>query len=224
MSKESRLDQFLMNMNIIAHRGFWIDPVEKNTLKAFTRALKNGFGVETDFRDYQGQLVISHDIPKASSVLAQQFVDLYKEYPVLAPIAINIKADGLHDLIKKVIEDSCMKNYFVFDMAIPDMFGYFSLNIEVFTRISEYEINPVLINQCSGVWLDSLGSNWYGLDNIRWLLEMNKKVAIVSPELHQRPHYEVWSMLKDNEFHKNSLLSLCTDYPKEAMEYFNVKN
>lgn len=213
-----------MNMNIIAHRGFWINPLEKNTLKAFTRALENGFGIETDFRDYHGQLVISHDIPTPSSVAAQQFVDLFKKYPVLAPMALNIKADGLHDLIKKVVNDSGMKNYFVFDMAIPDMFGYLSLNIEMFTRLSEYEINPVLMNQCSGIWLDAFGSNWYELDDVQRLLEMNKKVAIVSPELHQRPHYEIWNMLKKNELHKNSALSLCTDYPKEAMEYFNVKN
>jgi hypothetical protein len=35
-------------IKIIAHRGFWYKPEEKNTLAAFERALQNGFGIETD--------------------------------------------------------------------------------------------------------------------------------------------------------------------------------
>ena len=60
-------------LEIIAHRGLWQDtknPNDKsaqNTLKAFERAFEGGFGVETDLRDFAGQIVISHDIatPKA---------------------------------------------------------------------------------------------------------------------------------------------------------------
>jgi glycerophosphoryl diester phosphodiesterase len=34
---------------------------EQNTEAAFRRALENGFGIETDFRDCGGSLVVSHD-------------------------------------------------------------------------------------------------------------------------------------------------------------------
>ena len=47
------------NMKIIAHRGFWIKDSEKNTVKAFERALENGFGIETDLRDYNQKIVAS---------------------------------------------------------------------------------------------------------------------------------------------------------------------
>jgi glycerophosphoryl diester phosphodiesterase len=50
-------------MKIIAHRGMWFNKHEQNTLVAFERALENGFGIETDFRDFNGSLVISHDLP-----------------------------------------------------------------------------------------------------------------------------------------------------------------
>ena len=51
-------------MEIIAHRGFWRKKTDQNTIGAFKLALNNHFGIETDIRDQNGQLVISHDIPK----------------------------------------------------------------------------------------------------------------------------------------------------------------
>ena len=74
-------------MQLIAHRGFWLDPKEKNTEIAFSRALSHGFGIETDFRDLNGQLVISHDIPVIGAMSANQLIALYKACPVNAPLA-----------------------------------------------------------------------------------------------------------------------------------------
>jgi hypothetical protein len=42
----------------------------KKTLAAFERALQNGFGIETDFRDHNGKVVISHDPVTADSIVA----------------------------------------------------------------------------------------------------------------------------------------------------------
>ena len=54
-------------MKILAHRGFWADEEEKNTLSAFGKAFDSGFGIETDIRDRNGELVISHNPPDTSS-------------------------------------------------------------------------------------------------------------------------------------------------------------
>ena len=43
-------------MKIIAHRGYWLEQSEKNTLVAFERAMKCGYGFETDYRDYCGKI------------------------------------------------------------------------------------------------------------------------------------------------------------------------
>jgi hypothetical protein len=40
----------------------WFSENEQNTLIAFERALKNGFSIETDFRDLFRGLVISRDL------------------------------------------------------------------------------------------------------------------------------------------------------------------
>lgn len=69
-------------INIIAHRGYWLNPSEKNTTLAFSRALQYGFGIETDFRDFDGALVVSHDPPSASSMKISELVHLYQNHPV----------------------------------------------------------------------------------------------------------------------------------------------
>lgn len=207
-------------INIIAHRGYWLDIAEKNTSIASTRALENGFGIETDFRDFNGELVISHDIPVAGAMKASQFIDLYRKYPVSAPMALNIKSDGLYDLISQFITHAEFKSSFVFDMAVPDMRGYLKKSVPTFTRLSEYELHPVFFKDCRGVWLDAFEGEWYGADTISSLLNQEKKIAIVSPELHGRPCLALWALIRNHDFHRNELMSICTDLPMEAKEYF----
>ena len=209
-------------MQLIAHRGYWLDPNEKNTATAFSRALSCGFGIETDFRDLNGELVVCHGIPLSGTMSASEFAALYQSCPVKAPLALNIKSDGLQGLIGDLIKDSTFQNYFVFDMAVPDMRSYIGLGIPTFTRQSEYEIVPTLLSSCQGIWLDAFESTWYDLGVINAVLAQGKGVAIVSPELHGRSHMELWQWLKANSMHEHSLVSLCTDFPRQAQEFFNV--
>ena len=211
-------------MEIIAHRGYWVDSEEKNTVKAFTRALENGFGIETDFRDLNGELVVSHEIPSARAMKVAEFIEIYQAHPVSAPMALNIKSDGLHGLIDNFIADAKFKNVFVFDMAIPDMRGYLKNHIPTFTRLSEYEQYPAFLKDCEGVWLDAFESEWYGVEKINPLLNQKKKIAIVSPELHGRPHLALWELIRAHDFHRNDLMSICTDFPMQAKEYFYVQD
>lgn len=209
-------------MQIIAHRGFWLDPSEKNTSIAFARALENGFGIETDFRDLNGELVVSHDLPGDDAIPIREFIKIYTAACKDALMALNIKADGLQVLVRKMVEDAGMQNYFAFDMSVPDMRGYFYEGIPTFTRLSEYEQSASFLDKSAGVWLDSFDGEWYELPVINDLLEKNKQIAIVSPELHGRGHRELWDFIKENHLYKSALISLCTDFPLEAKEYFNV--
>jgi glycerophosphoryl diester phosphodiesterase len=92
-----------IQLKIISHRGYWINQSEKNSAIAFSRALEYGFGIETDLRDLNGQLVVSHDIPVYGAMKIEEFIDLYKMKPVSAPIALNIKSDGLYSLVKDLV-------------------------------------------------------------------------------------------------------------------------
>ena len=64
------------------------------------------------------------------------------------------------------------------------MIGYLELNMNVFARQSEYEPYPEFYDLIQGVWVDFFDNKWFDNKVIVEHLENNKKVCIVSPELH----------------------------------------
>lgn len=207
-------------MEIISHRGYWKNAAEKNKLVAFKNSFLINTGTETDFRDYKEELVISHDIPTAENISVRSFFELYKSFNNNACLAINIKADGLQKDLKRLIEEYDIENYFTFDMSIPDTIGYINENIKFYSRQSEYEPIPSFYKDTSGIWLDAFTSNWYGAGLIYSHLNNNKKVSIVSPELHKRPHFQFWEYLKKEKIHQEENVIICTDYPENAKAFF----
>jgi hypothetical protein len=207
-------------MKIIAHRGFWHDSDEQNTAAAFRRALECGFGIETDIRDYNGGVVISHDLPKAKSMSLSCFMDITREYE-LPCIALNVKADGLQRLVKDEIE--MCGDYFFFDMSVPDSIGYANESLRFFTRYSDIELTPPLLDEADGVWLDNFTSSELNTNALDDFLQAGKEVVLVSPELHQYDHSPYWEALKvyiESNPRINGVLGLCTDYPKNAEGFF----
>lgn len=210
-------------MEIISHRGYWKTIEEKNTKIAFERSFELGFGTETDIRDYEGKLVISHDIADSTCMKLEDFLELYIKYrnPNLT-LALNIKSDGLQTKLFEKLNAFDIENYFVFDMSIPDTVGYLNNKIPFFSRQSEYEKNPVFYENCSGIWIDSFVENWFNKEIVIDHLKNHKKVAIVSSELHKRDYKELWTFILSNEIHTIENSILCTDIAGEAKKYFNL--
>jgi hypothetical protein len=207
-------------MKIIAHRGMWFNKNEQNTLVAFERALKNGFGIETDFRDFNGSLVINHDLPQENSLKASIFFDLCNQYSSAGPHAINVKSDGLQMLLAQYLQIWCFEKYFIFDMSIPDTIGYLKSGLNVYSRVSEYEKFQNFDGKTAGIWLDAFEREWYSADDINSYHFADQSIAIVSPELHGRDYKSVWAMIKEIKIPQMNIM-LCTDLPLEAQEYFD---
>lgn len=208
-------------MKIISHRGYWLNASERNTPTAFDRSFKFGFGTETDIRDSMGRLVISHDMPSGKEQSLEEFLSSagnYGNHENPLPLALNIKAGGMAFLLAKKLSEYPQLDCFVFDMAVPDMRQYLDIGLPVFTRMSEVESLPAFLDRAEGVWLDALEGEWYDNKIIEDLIEMNKKVCIVSPELHGRPHMDCWQNLSEASF--TDQVILCTDYPMDALTYF----
>lgn len=206
-------------MIIISHRGFWIRATEKNTLKAFKNSTKFGFGTETDIRDFNSELVISHDVADKNSVKFNTMLEPFQSTNLL--LALNIKADGLLNLLQLSMNHYNIKNYFVFDMSIPDTLQYIKAGFNVFSRQSEYELQVPFYNDIKGIWLDAFKNIWYDADLIKKHLNNGKQVCIVSAELHNRDYLSHWKLIKSWDFIENNNLILCTDYPEEAKIFFN---
>jgi glycerophosphoryl diester phosphodiesterase len=209
-------------MIILSHRGYWKDISEKNTPAAFKRSFELGFGTEFDIRDYQGRLVISHDIAGPGSLPLDDFFDIYCAYDKRLFLAVNIKADGLQNLLLDSLKKFGIENYFVFDMSVPDALGYLKLGMKAFTRLSEYESVPSFYDESEGVWMDEFSSHWITAKSITSHLANGKKVAIVSPELHKRNHLPVWEDYRALVSSSDTInLMLCTDLPEEAKGCFH---
>jgi len=210
-------------MEILSHRGFWREAAEKNKLVAFTYSFSLGFGTETDVRDFDGELVISHDIPNGEEMRFRDFLELAElsQCDEKLPLALNIKADGLAQEISEELSRFPNLEVFFFDMAVPDMRAYFSTGLPVFTRMSEVELDPVWIEQSTGVWLDSFDSDWFDSNVILRILASGKAVCLVSPELHGRAHLPLWESISELKDHPR--LMICTDFPLEAKSYFRTE-
>jgi glycerophosphoryl diester phosphodiesterase len=208
-------------MKFLAHRGPWNTIEEKNSLQALSSAFALDIGIETDIRDSDGKLVISHDPPKVADGLdLEVLLQNYLKFPTRPLLALNIKADGLHAPLMSMLRRYSIDNFFVFDMSVPDTLGYQQLQIPFAARISEYELSNPLTRNAAWIWLDAFHSDWFDNALVEFWLDKQKKVAIVSPELHRRPHLPLWRRLKG--LGGRTPLYLCTDLLSEAKEFFDA--
>jgi len=203
-------------MQIISHRGYWLEKPERNQKIAFERSFDLGFGTETDVRDVAGRLVISHDMPDGSEMPLSDLLEIMAGRNL--PLAMNIKADGLLASLQAVFEHHGHSNWFAFDMAVPDMRSYLASDVCTYTRLSEVEPVPAWLNEADGIWLDSFGAEWYSSAQLAELLQQGKQVCVVSSELHSRDHLPLWRLLGDLQGAAN--LTLCTDLPEAARSFF----
>lgn len=204
-------------MRILAHRGAWSAPEEKNSADAIAQALQRGWGIETDIRDDRGRLVISHDIADGNALALEEVFRCYKELGADSFLALNIKADGIQQLLLEQTVRYDITNFAVFDMSVPEEVVYEAMNIPFLTRQSEIEPEPVLYAGAAGVWMDQWQEEWITGQIISRHTGNGKITGIISPEIHGMEHRRLWDIIKSVD---SDRILLCTDMPKEAEEYF----
>lgn len=210
-------------MKLLCHRGYWSDKSERNTLSSLVLAFQEGHGVETDIRDCNGSLVISHDMPLSHNALPlKQVLETYVKIGKQTMLALNVKADGLQESLKNLLAEYGVTQYVVFDMSVPDMLGYIRQEMPVAVRMSEYEDGQSMLDSVETVWLDGFHSDWYDLELMISLLESGKRIFVVSPELHGRTHLPLWNILREIPATYVHNIYLCTDFVSEALEIFDV--
>jgi hypothetical protein len=208
---------------ILAHRGIWSEPTEANSPLALTRALEAGFGIETDLRDMAGVLVVSHDPPSINAPGFAQLVLEWKKARLLDGrlLALNVKSDGLLNILDAANPAIANMAHFFFDMSFPELLKYSRAGKPVAVRISEYERCSLDVVRKLGVperyWLDGFNSDWWLEDPFVDQICRRGQVAIVSPEIHRRDPNAVWEWFAGMVSQGCDLL-ICTDRPIEILE------
>lgn len=208
-------------MEIISHRGYWLSSEEKNAPVAFHRSFNLGFGTETDVRDCAGKLLVSHDPPVGTEISLEDLLEIAgAAQPTLA---LNVKADGLASKIADVMRHFQYRNWFVFDMSIPDTRMQISAGNPTYVRYSEVEQTPAYLDNAVGIWLDAFETDDWRIPVGAEFLHKSKHVCLVSPELHKRPHLPFWTKLLHSDVTAHERLILCTDFPEQARDFFRGK-
>lgn len=200
-------------MEILAHRGVWQVRPEQNTHAALAAALDAGDGIETDLRDRDGEIVISHDMAGPDALLLRDLVALAAQGG--GSLALNVKADGLAaacGALVAPIVDRC----FFFDMATPDMQSWLLLGLPVFTRHSDVETHPVFYAEAAGVWMDEMLGPWITADDIARHLDRGKRVGIISGELYGRHPERLWEIARSL---RSPEVMICTDLPDACRRF-----
>ena len=208
-------------MKILAHRGYWNESIESNSPVALRTAIEKGYGFESDVRDYMGKMVISHNIADLTCQDAEEVFRWLHEFNDRYCFAINIKADGLKEILQNYFSKYNITNYFLFDMSVPQMVEFREMGLRYFTRQSEVEPEPCMYDDASGVWIDGFWStDWITKELLEKHISNGKEVCLVSPDLHGKTNYrEFWKKLKSDGIDLDKII-LCTDHPDEAKEFF----
>ncbi len=207
-------------MQIICHRGIWNTDKEKNSWVALKRAIDMGLGFETDIRDFNGKLYISHDPIKLFSqkLSLRKLFKYCQKHGYKGKMALNIKSDGIIEQCTKLLKQYKLSNFFFFDMSIPEL--YKNRDNNVYVGVSELSDGIVGID-AKGCWLDSFfNEDRINRDTLDKLTSKFKDIVIVSSELHRREYSNFWKMLKKSNLNDNYYL--CTDKPEEAIKFFDL--
>lgn len=168
--------------------------------------IDNKYGLEIDVRDSIGELVISHDSSSGNEITLNNYL---KHTDSKKLIAINIKSSEIENKLKQILQTNNITNYFTFDWSVPSLIKAIQIQLICAFRLSEYE--KEIIPNCSWAWLDAFHSIWYDETLLDSLKNKGLKIAIVSPELHNRKS----ELPKVKEIVKSGKVdAICTDLPE----------
>lgn len=205
-------------MRILAHRGLWPEAGGPNSLRALAGALDAGHGIELDVRDLGGSLIVSHDPPTSVLLTFDEVVATATRFAGV--LAVNVKADGLHDQLAAALDPLPEQQWFTFDHSVPDLRTALAHGIRCFTRQSDLEPVPTLVEHAAGVWIDGFERDWVAERTVAEHLEAGRQVCLVSPELHGRQHRQIWAEWARWPVATADEVMICTDFPNDAAEVF----
>lgn len=160
-----------------------------------------------------GEIVLSHN-PFEGGDKFKVWLDHFQHKTLI----LNVKEDGLEDLIVGMLSDRGISDYFFLDQPFPTLRKSLIASLPAALRLSEYE-NPINLEDLKPdwVWLDSFTGNWSYLErHSEWLRSGKVKLCVVSPELQGRDiGAEIERVAVQFEKSSTSIHAVCTKFPEQ---------
>lgn len=188
------------NYSLIAHGGLHNSTYQSNSLEALELALVKGYGISSEIRLFEGELVIQNetfDKPLPLSLLLKLW-----EKTTDQELALKIKMDGLAPILEEVFSNYLDRNdYFFYGMSTSEEMIYENHTLPLAYRVSEREPAVRFHSLPSRIWLDSLNpiellSSLGSQEQESFL----KRVYLVSPEIYKKDPTALWESLTNLNF------------------------
>ena len=173
-------------------------------------------GCEIDLRTFNGSLVLSHDILTPGELFSS-WIRRYSHKLLI----LNIKEEGIEDLLLPYLPFLQRINYFLLDQSFPYLKKHTEYLISAL-RVSNLESPPphnTLVTGAHWYWLDNFASTPHTPDFIYSLSNQNKKTCLVSPELHGYPVSFTQDTIKYYSSHNIQFHAVCTKFPNLWASY-----
>ena len=189
-----------------------------NSLKKLKNTDHN-FGVEVDVRSINKKLILNHEpFQKATSL--DTFLKKFNHKFLI----LNVKEEGIENLILNYVKKNRIKNYFLLDVTFPKIFQFIKNNKKnnLCLRISKFEkLNQLNFfnKKIEWIWVDTF-DNKIPL-NINDLEGYSKKfkLCLVSPELVKTNNIDVIKFIKINKYKLNFFSAVCSKNIKTWEKY-----
>lgn len=153
------------------------------------------YGVELDLHFYDGDIRVGHD-PNGLETCFETYLSEYQH----AFMAVNIKEEGIEDMVLDSLRRHQIVDFFLFDLTFPSIFRLMSSGeSRIAVRISDFEsvrdLNFIR-NRVEWLWIDIFESAEF-LDKLDWQEFVGFKKCLASPELHLNRKIEISNNLRD---------------------------
>lgn len=171
--------------------------------------LSSKYGLEFDVREGPNNSIkISHDLFEDGEDF-ENYINVIKSNFFV----INVKSDGLEEVIIEKMEKHAIENYVFLDSSLPTIIRLTSKGFRKFMiRQSEFEPLEQLLKfqgLCEWVWLDSFYSKPPSLETVKFIRNLGFDICLVSPELQQNESM-LGTYLNAKIFGPNLIETICT--------------
>tara|TARA_B100000767_G_scaffold275136_1_gene310628 strand:+ start:3410 stop:4009 length:600 start_codon:yes stop_codon:yes gene_type:complete len=189
-----------------------------NSLKKL-KNIDHNFGVEVDVRSINKKLILNHE-PFQKAVSLDTFLKKFNHKFLI----LNVKEEGIENLILNYVKKNRIKNYFLLDVTVPKIFQFIKNKKKnnLCLRISKFEkLNQLNFfnKKIEWIWVDTF-DNKIPL-NINDLEGYSKKfkLCLVSPELVKTNNIDVTKFIKINKYKLNFFSAVCSKNIKTWEKY-----